>query len=72
MFGPIDTSLMISCLLCDRSEEMRNASTDMSASFLAESQAHATQHEQHAFGLIQRVRVCSANYVEAVPDVGED
>ena len=39
----------------------------MSASFLAEAQAHATQHEQHAVELIQRVRVYGVNYVDPPP-----
>ena len=71
---PIETSLTMSCLMCDWSAEVRNASTGMSASFVAEAQAHATQHEQHAVELIQRVRVYSANYVEAtpVPQEGRD
>ncbi len=57
----------MSCLMCNWSAEVRNASTGMSASFVAEAQAHATQHEQHAVELIQRVRVSAANYVEAAP-----
>ena len=64
---PIETSLTMSCLMCDWSAEVRNASTGMSTSFVAEAQAHVTQHEQHAVELIQRVRVYSANYVEATP-----
>ncbi|GEM_PF-1961447 len=67
MSRPIETSLTMSCLMCDWSAEVRNASTGLSASFAAEAQAHVTQHEQHAVELIQRVRVYSANYVEAAP-----
>ena len=71
MSGPIATSLTMSRLMCEWSAEVRNASTGMSASFLAEARSHATQHEQHTFDLIQRVRVYSANYADAVPDAGE-
>ena len=67
MSRPIETSLTMSCLMCDWSAEVRNASTGMSATFVAEAQAHATQHEQHAIELIQRVRVYGANYVEPAP-----
>ena len=67
MSKPIETSLTMSCLMCDWSAEVRNASTGMSASFVAEAQAHAIQHEQHAVELIQRVRVYGANYVETAP-----
>ena len=64
---PVETSITMLCLMYDWSAEVRNASTGMSASLGAESQAHSTQHEQHAVELIQRVRVCGANYVEEVP-----
>ena len=67
MSRPIETSLTMSCLMCDWSAEVRNASTGMSASFVVEAQAHTTQHEQHAVELVQRVRVYSANYIEAEP-----
>ena len=67
MSRPIETSLTMSCLMCDWSAEVRNASTGMSASFVAEARAHATQHEQHAVEIVQRVRVYSANYVEPAP-----
>ncbi len=67
MSRPIETSLTMSCLMCDRSAEVRNASTGMSASFVAEAQAHATQHKQHAVEMAQRVRVYGANYVEPAP-----
>ena len=67
MSRPIETSLTMSCLMCDWSAEVRNASTGMSASVVAEAQAHVTEHEQHAVELVQRVRVYSANYVEAEP-----
>ena len=67
MSRPIETSLTMSCLMCDWSAEVRNASTGMSASFAAEAQAHATQHEQHAVEMIQRVRVYGVNYVEPAP-----
>lgn len=67
MSRPIETSLTMSCLMCDWSAEVRNASTGMSASFVAEAQAHAAQHEQHVVEMVQRVRVYSANYVETAP-----
>ena len=67
MSRPIETSLTMSCLMCDWSAEVRNASTGMSASFVAEAQVHATKHEQHAVEMIQRVRVYGANYVEPAP-----
>ena len=66
MSRPIETSLTISCLMCDWSAEVRNASTGMSALFVAEAQPHATQHEQHAVEMVQRVRVYGANYVEVL------
>lgn len=53
--------------MCDWSAEVRNASTGMSAAFVAEAQAHAIQHEQHAVEMIQRVRVYGANYIEPAP-----
>ena len=67
MSRPIETSLTMSCLMCDWFAELRNASTGMSVSFVAEAQAHTTQHEQHAVEMIQRVRVYGANYVEPAP-----
>ena len=67
MSRPIETSLTMLCLMCDWSAEVRNASTGMSAMFVAEAQAHATRHEQHPVELIQRVRVYGANYVEPAP-----
>lgn len=67
MSRPVETSLTMSCLMCDWSAEVRNASTGMSASFVDEAQAHTTRHSQHAVELVQRVRVYSANYVEPAP-----
>ena len=67
MSRPMETSLTMSCLMYEWSAEVRNASTGMLASFVAEAQAHATQHEQHAVEMIRRVRVYGANYVEPVP-----
>ena len=67
MSRPVETSLSMSCLMCDWFAEVRNASKGISASFLAEAQAHSTQHEQHVVELIQRIRVYGANYVEAAP-----
>ena len=66
------TTLTMSCLMCDWSAEVRNASTGMSASFVAEDRFHVTQYEQIAVELVQRNRVCSANYADAVLDAGED
>ena len=72
MLGPMVTSLTMSCLMCDWPAEVRNASTGMSASFVAEGRFHVTQYEQIAVELIKRNRVYSANYADAVPDAGED
>ena len=60
MSRPIETSLTMSCLMCDWFAEVRNSSTGMSASFVTEAKSHVTQHEQHAVELIQRVKVYSA------------
>ena len=43
MSGPMVTTLTMSCLMCDWSAEVRNASTGMSASFVAEDRFHVTQ-----------------------------
>ena len=67
MSRPIEISLTMLCLMYDWSAEARNASTGMSASFAAEAQAHATQHEQRAVEMVRRVRVYGANYVEPAP-----
>ena len=64
MARPMETRLSISCLQCDWSVETTNTSTELSAAFLEEAQAHADRHEQHAIEIVQRLRVYSANYVE--------
>ena len=63
----LETRLTISCLQCDWSVETTNTSTELSAAFLEEAQAHADRHEQHAIEIVQRLRVYSANYVEPPP-----
>ena len=63
----METRLTISCLQCDWSVETTNTSTELSAAFLEEAQAHADRHEQHAIEIVQRLRVYSANYVEPTP-----
>ena len=60
----METRLTISCLQCDWSVETTNTSTELSAAFLEEAQAHADRHEQHAIEIVQRLKVYSANYVE--------
>ena len=67
MARPLETRLTISCLQCDWSVETTNTSTELSAAFLEEAQAHADRHEQHAIEIVQRLRVYSANYVEPPP-----
>ena len=67
MARPVETRLTISCLQCDWSVETTNTSTELSAAFLEEAQAHADRHEQHAIEVVQRLRVYSENYVEPAP-----
>ena len=67
MARSVETRLTISCLQCDWSVETKNTSTELSAAFLEEAQAHADRHEQHAIEIVQRLRVYSANYVEPTP-----
>ena len=67
MARPVETRLTISCLQCDWSVETKNTSTELSAAFLEEAQAHADRHEQHAIEIVHRLRVYSANYVEPTP-----
>ena len=67
MAKPTESKLIISCLQCDWSVETTNTSTELSAAFLEEAQAHANRHEQHAIEIVQRVKVYSANYVESTP-----
>ena len=67
MARPVETRLTISCLQCDWSVETKNTSTELSAAFLEEAQAHADRHEQHAIEIVQRLMVYSANYVEPTP-----
>ena len=67
MARSVETRLTISCLQCDWSVETKNTSTELSAAFLEEAQAHADRHEQHAIEIVQRLRVYSANYVEPPP-----
>ena len=64
MARQMETRLTISCLQCDWSAETTNTSTELSATFLEEAQAHADRHGQHAIEIVQRLRVYSANYVE--------
>ena len=67
MARPLETRLTISCLQCNWSVETKNTSTELSAAFLEEAQAHADRHEQHAVEIVQRLRLYSANYVEPTP-----
>ena len=67
MARPVETQLTISCLQCDWSVETVNTSTELSASFLEEAQAHADRHEQHAIEVVHRLRLYSENYVEPTP-----
>ena len=67
MARPMETRLTISCQQCDWSVETRGASTELSAAFLEEAQAHADRHGQHAIEIVQRLRVYSANYAEPTP-----
>ena len=64
MARPLETRLTISCLQCDWSVETKNTSTELSAAFLEEAQAHADRHKQHVIEIVQRLRLYSANYVE--------
>ena len=64
MTRPVETRLTITCLQCDWSVETNNKSTELSAAFLDEAQAHADRHEQHVIEIVQRLRLYSANYVE--------
>ena len=63
----METRLTISCLQCDWSVETTNTSTELSAAFLEEAQAHADRHEQHAIEVVQQLRLYSENYVEPTP-----
>ena len=67
MAKPTESKLTISCLQCDWSVETVNTSAELSAAFLAEAQAHADEHEQHALEVVQRLKVYSENYVEPAP-----
>ena len=67
MAKPAESKLTISCLQCDWSVETVNTSAELSAAFLAEAQAHADEHEQHALEVVQRLRIYSENYVEPTP-----
>ena len=67
MARPLETRLTISCLQCDWSVETKNTSTELSAAFLEEAQAHAGRHDQHVIEIVQRLRLYSANYVEPTP-----
>ena len=67
MARPMETRLTISCLQCDWSVETTNTSTELSATFLEEAQAHADRHEQHVIEIVQRLRLYSENYVEPTP-----
>ena len=64
MARPVETQMTISCLQCDWSVEAVNTSVQASSAFLEAAYSHADQHEQHAIEVVQRLRVCSENYVE--------
>ena len=67
MARQMETRLTISCLQCDWSVETTNTSTELSATFLEEAQAHADRHEQHVIEIVQRLRLYSEGYVEPTP-----
>ena len=72
MARQMETRLTISCLQCDWSVETTNTSTELSATFLEEAQAHADRHEQHVIEIVQRLRLYSDNYVEPLPPPPQD
>ena len=55
----METELTISCLQCDWFVETTNTSTELSATFLEEAQAHADRHAQHVIEIVQLLRVYS-------------
>ena len=67
MARPVETQMTISCLQCDWSVEAVNTSVQASSAFLEAAYAHASEHEQHAIEVVQRVRLYSENYVEPAP-----
>ena len=67
MARQMETRLTISCLQCDWSAETTNTSTELSATFLEEAQAHADRHEQHVIEIVQQLRLYSENYIEPLP-----
>ena len=64
MARPVETQMTISCLQCDWSVEAVNTSVQASSAFLEAAHAHASEHEQHAIEVVQRLRLYSENYVE--------
>ena len=64
MARPVETQMTISCLQCDWSVEAVNTSVQASSAFLEAAYAHASEHEQHAIEVVQRLRLYSENYVE--------
>ena len=64
MARPVETQMTISCLQCDWSVEAVNTSVQASSAFLEAAYAHASEHEQHAIEVVQRLRLYSDNYVE--------
>ena len=67
MARPMETQMTISCLQCDWSVEAVNTSVQASTAFLEAAHSHVDQHEQHALEVVQRLRLCSENYVEPAP-----
>ena len=67
MARPVETQMTISCLQCDWSVEAVNTSVQASSAFLEAAYAHASEHEQHALEVVQRLRLYSENYVEPTP-----
>ena len=67
MARPVETQMTISCLQCDWSVEAVNTSVQASSAFLEAAHAHASEHEQHAIEVVQRLRLYSDNYVEPAP-----
>ena len=72
MARQMETQMTISCLQCDWSVEAVNTSVQASSAFLEAAYSHADQHEQHALGVVQRLRVYSENYVEPTPPPSQD
>ena len=67
MTKPVEAQLTVSCLQCDWSVETVNTPPEVSRAFLEAAHSHASEHEQHALEVVQRLRIYSENYVEPAP-----